>query len=81
LQESIFVISMIAFLPISLPISLSISVSISLPISLPRLIADLDNTFGHAGATSAEDVSIDLLAASVRRLEEMAAAATMPTAG
>ena len=56
LQESIFFILIIAFLLIF----------------LLRLIADIDNPFGHADATSAEDVSIDLLVATELRLEEMA---------
>lgn len=57
LQESIFFIIVIAFLLIF----------------LLRLIADIDNPFGHADATSAEDVSIDLLVATVLRLKVMAA--------
>ena len=59
LQESIFFIIVIAFLLIF----------------LLRLIADIDNPFGHADATSAEDVSIDLLVATVLRLKVMAAGA------
>jgi len=51
LQESIFFIWVISF-----PL-----------IFLLRLIADIDNPFGHADATSAEDVSIDLLVATVLR--------------
>ena len=64
LEESIFFILVIAFLLIF----------------LLRLISDIDNPFGHADATSAEDVSIDLLVASVLRLEEMAAAASLTIA-
>jgi hypothetical protein len=56
LQESIFFIIVIAFLLIF----------------LLRLIADIDNPFGHADANSAEDVSIDLLVATVLRLKVMA---------
>ena len=59
LQESIFFIIVIAFLLIF----------------LLRLIADIDNPFGHADANSAEDVSIDLLVATVLRLKAMAAGA------
>ena len=59
LQESIFFIIVIAFLLIF----------------LLRLIADIDNPFGHADANSAEDVSIDLLVATVLRLKVMAAGA------
>jgi predicted membrane chloride channel (bestrophin family) len=59
LQESIFFILVIAFLLIF----------------LLRLIADIDNPFGHADANSAEDVSIDLLVATVLRLKVMAAGA------
>jgi len=59
LQESIFFILVIAFLLIF----------------LLRLIADIDNPFGHADSTSAEDVSIDLLVATVLRLKVMAAGA------
>ena len=56
LQESIFFIIVITFLLVF----------------LLRLIADIDNPFGHADATSAEDVSIDLLVATVLRLKVMA---------
>jgi hypothetical protein len=59
LQESIFFIIVITFLLVF----------------LLRLIADIDNPFGHADATSAEDVSIDLLVATVLRLKVMAAGA------
>ena len=59
LQESIFFIIVIAFLLIF----------------LLRLIADIDNPFGHADANSAEDVSIDLLVAAVLRLKVMASGA------
>jgi hypothetical protein len=59
LQESIFFIIVITFLLIF----------------LLRLIADIDNPFGHADANSAEDVSIDLLVATVLRLKAMAAGA------
>jgi hypothetical protein len=59
LQESIFFIIVITFLLIF----------------LLRLIADIDNPFGHADATSAEDVSIELLVAAVLRLKVMAAGA------
>lgn len=59
LQESIFFIIVITFLLIF----------------LLRLIADIDNPFGHADATSAEDVSIELLVATVLRLKVMAAGA------
>ena len=59
LQESIFFIIVITFLLIF----------------LLRLIADIDNPFGHADATSAEDVSIELLEAAVLRLKVMAAGA------
>ena len=44
-------------------------------IFLLRLIAEIDNPFGHGDSSSAEDVSIDLLVASVQRLKEMAATA------
>jgi hypothetical protein len=57
LQESIFFIIVITFLLVF----------------LLRLIADIDNPFGHADANSAEDVSIDLLVATVLRLKAMAA--------
>jgi len=57
LYESTFFILVIAFLLIF----------------LLRLIADIDNPFGHADATSAEDVSIDLLVDTVVRLKEMEA--------
>ena len=56
LQKSTFFILVIAFLLIF----------------LLRLISDIDNPFGHADATSAEDVSIDLLVDTVVRLREMA---------
>ena len=59
LQESIFFIIVITFLLVF----------------LLRLIADIDNPFGHADANSAEDVSIDLLVATVLRLKAMAAGA------
>jgi hypothetical protein len=59
LQESIFFIIVITFLLVF----------------LLRLIADIDNPFGHADANSAEDVSIDLLVATVLRLKVMAAGA------
>jgi hypothetical protein len=59
LHESIFFIIVIAFLLIF----------------LLRLIADIDNPFGHADATSAEDVSIELLVAAVLRLKVMASGA------